>query len=190
METARLFVTTLAEINAGSTGGEWLDIEDYFDSEAFLDACAALFPDEQEPIFQFTDSENIPADLVRVSMAEKYLDAIFEWFEEQKEENEITEKTDSWGDSEWVAAHNTYCDNQKDGDSYIYSNDESFFDEHFNGRVWDAVRAVSYGEYKVSDNYVTFDGGANLQSFNDPSDEISKEEILADIKENPRNYNL
>lgn len=47
----------------------------------------------------------------------------------------------------------------------VMENDEEFFEIHFAGNPLEAVRAAQYGDYKYSDDYVRFDGYANLESF-------------------------
>ena len=39
---ARIYVGTYAKYNAGSIKGAWLDLEDYADRDAFLEACREL----------------------------------------------------------------------------------------------------------------------------------------------------
>jgi hypothetical protein len=73
-------------------------------------------------------------------------------------------------------------------DSIISSNDEDFFETFFSGKVMDAVRAVSYGDWQFNHDYVMFNGYANLESFDDPSDHIDLGAIADDILENEGNY--
>ena len=60
--------------------------------------------------------------------------------------------------------NNYYC--EEDMDSYIYYNDEYFFEEYFTNNVDGAVRAVCYGDYRYMDTFVIFNGYGNLESFN------------------------
>lgn len=186
METPRLFVGTYAKYNNGSNEGEWLDLDDYNDSEEFLDACAKLHDDESEPEFMFQDYENIPESLYHESMGEKYLDAIYEWIEAQQ-------KIDDWDDSDWLNAHNTYCsESQNSPDDQIFEFDEDFFNTYFEGRPMEAARATNFGEVNWNDDYITFNGYGNLESVSKYNlyDHIDKDAIMADIIENPRYYNL
>lgn len=60
-----------------------------------------------------------------------------------------------------------YCDENNCRGDYIYDNGESFFDEFYDGRVWDAVMSVcNSSKYALNDTYVCFDGYANPVSFN------------------------
>jgi hypothetical protein len=46
-------------------------------------------------------------------------------------------------------------------------NDEDFFNTYFENRVDEAVRAVCYGEYNYTDEYVRFNAYGNLESFDE-----------------------
>lgn len=63
-----------------------------------------------------------------------------------------------------ICAVNSY-DGSLD-DIYYYYNDDDFFAMAFGTNVLDAVRAVCYGNYKYSDDYVRFDAYGNLESAN------------------------
>ena len=75
--------------------------------------------------------------------------------------------------------------NSYDGslEDYCYeSNDEDFFEVHFGNNPMEAVRAVCFGEYNYSDDYVRFNAYGNLKSASkwDFEDELSdnKDEIV------------
>ena len=52
--------------------------------------------------------------------------------------------------------------------SYLdyYYNDEDFFNICFRTNVFDAVRAVCFGDYNYADDFVRFNGYGNLESAN------------------------
>lgn len=60
----RIYVGTYAKYNSGSIQGAWLDLADYEDKEAFLEACQVLHQDEEDPELMFQDWEDIPSGLV------------------------------------------------------------------------------------------------------------------------------
>lgn len=91
--------------------------------------------------------------------------------------------------SESVNIHNTYCQENQYEDE-IYENDDEFFNTFFDGKVIEAVRAVSYGEYNYTDSYVQFNGYGNLESFGYPDERIDFGAIANDILENPERYNI
>lgn len=45
-----------------------------------------------------------------------------------------------------------------------YENNDDFFNTYFNDNVIEAVRAVSFGDYNYSDDYVRLDAYGNLES--------------------------
>lgn len=98
------------------------------------------------------------------------------------------EYLNSLDNNELVNIHNEYCQSAGYGDDEIYTNDEEFFNTFFSGKVIEAVRAVSYGEFNFSDEFVKFNGYGNLESFNRPEDHVDINAIAADILENPHNY--
>ena len=100
----------------------------------------------------------------------------------------VKEYLNNLDDSELVSIHNEYCQSTNDPDGEIYNNDEDFFTTFFEGKVLEAVRAVSFGEYNYSNDYVKFNGYGNLESFNSPLEHVDIESIAADILENTENY--
>lgn len=66
--------------------------------------------------------------------------------------------------NELVSLNNAYC-RAIGSEGEVYENDEDFFNTFFEGKPFEAVRAAHYGEYKYSDDYVRFNGYANLESF-------------------------
>lgn len=102
----------------------------------------------------------------------------------------VIEYLNGLDNSEQIRAWNQMCQNDQRGDDEIYSNDEEFFNMFFDGKVIEAVRAVSYGEYNFQDDWVMFNGYANLESFNSPDAHIDLTEIANDILENPSDYDI
>lgn len=110
--------------------------------------------------------------------------------EEVKRTQEAVEQhLRSLNNSDLVQAHNQSRENANDMDSQIFENDEDFFDTHFNKAI-DAVRAAHFGTYNYSDNFVTFNGYANLESFDNVEDNVDISEIAADILENEQDYDI
>lgn len=64
---ARVYVGTYAAYNSGSIRGAWLDLEDYEDKEAFMEAAQALHCAENDPELMFQDWEGVPAGMVSES---------------------------------------------------------------------------------------------------------------------------
>jgi hypothetical protein len=106
----------------------------------------------------------------------------------KKDYDSVIEYIDSLDDGELVSLHNEYCQSISASDDEIYYNDEDFFNTFFPENVLEAVRAVCFGDYRYSDEYVVFDGYANLESSNLPDDWIDKQAIANDILDNENNY--
>lgn len=176
-----VYCGTYAKYNDGSIEGKWLKFSDYSDSEEFFAACAELHSDEHDPEFMFQDTEYLPDSLYSESLSEKDVDNIYEYIE-------FGEKIEDWGDSEWIAAHNTYCGRQNNGNG-IYEFDEEFFQMFF-PEPMAAARAVHFGDVNWTHSYCRLDGYGNIESFNDPMDTIDTEALVAEMLENPRNYDL
>jgi len=102
---------------------------------------------------------------------------------------EVLEYLETLDDSDTIAAHNQYCQNNRYEDE-IYNNDEYFFNEYFLNNVIAAVRAVSYGEYSYGHEYVKFNGYGNLESFSSPSKHVDLTAKANDILENERDYSF
>jgi len=102
----------------------------------------------------------------------------------------VKEYIGEMSNSKAITAHNQYCQNNNYSDNEIFDNDEDFFNTHFEGKVLEAVRAVSFGSYQYNHDYVKFDGYANLQSFNDPFAELDINEMAEDMLKNPNDYNI
>lgn len=63
-----------------------------------------------------------------------------------------------------IAWWNDFCAEVRGYEDRIYENDEDFFEENFSNAD-SAVRAVCYGEYHYTDEYVVFNAYGNLESF-------------------------
>lgn len=100
----------------------------------------------------------------------------------------IIEHLESLDNNEIVSIHNEYCQSCNYPDDEIYSNDEDFFNMFFENDVMGAIRATSYGEFNLSDDYVQFNGSGNLETFNNPFDVVDLVAIADDILENEHRY--
>ena len=65
--------------------------------------------------------------------------------------------------AEKVGIHNSYA-SEHNPDDMIYENDEDFFEIYFEGRPAEAVRSAFFGHYRYADQYVWFNGYANLDT--------------------------
>ena len=85
--TARIYVGTYAKYNSGSIAGAWLDLEDYADRDAFLEACRELHKDESDPELMFQDFEGFPRGFYSEGSAPP--DELWEWLELDEDEQEL-----------------------------------------------------------------------------------------------------
>jgi len=54
----KLYVGTYHKYNSGSIQGEWVDLDDFNNKDEFLEYCAELHKDEDDPEFMFQDSDS------------------------------------------------------------------------------------------------------------------------------------
>ncbi len=83
---ARLYVGTYAKYNAGSLAGAWLDLGEFPDRDSFLDACAELHKDENDPELMFQAFDGFPRAWYCESSAPA--DILWEWLELGDDERE------------------------------------------------------------------------------------------------------
>lgn len=93
---------------------------------------------------------------------------------------------ESLSDSELFSVWNEYQSNNGYEDEINY-NDDEFFEIYFSKAI-DAVRAVSYGDYRYTDEYVKFNAYGNLESFDYLDNEIDYDELAEHILENENDY--
>lgn len=86
--TARVYVGTYAKYNAGSITGRWLDLEDYADHDAFIEACRELHKDEDDPELMFQDYEGFPDAYYGESHIKPEL---WDWLELSEQEREVVD---------------------------------------------------------------------------------------------------
>ena len=96
--------------------------------------------------------------------------------------NFIIKQLEELTNDELLTIHNEYCSENNYSDSMIFDNDEEFFETYFSS-AFDAIRAVSYGDYHYSNKYVRFDGYANLESSNYVSDFADIDDLASWIEE-------
>ena len=103
----------------------------------------------------------------------------------------IIEEINCFDNDQMVQLNNEYCDQQNSPDDQIYSNDANFFADVYGGDVMEAVRAVSYGEYNYTHDWVKLNGYGNLESMNviDEDDLCESIDTIAEeVADNFHNY--
>ena len=64
LNEARIYVGTYAKYNNGSLQGEWVELSDFYDLDDFIEHCAEIHEDEEEPELMFQAWEEIPDGLI------------------------------------------------------------------------------------------------------------------------------
>ena len=64
LSEARIYVGTYAKYNNGSLQGEWVELSDFYDLDDFMERCAEIHEDEEEPEYMFQAWEEIPDGLI------------------------------------------------------------------------------------------------------------------------------
>jgi hypothetical protein len=109
---------------------------------------------------------------------------------EEKFLKAIIEEINCFDSDQLVQLNNTYCDNVNCPDDQIYSNDANFFADNFSDMM-EAVRAVSYGDYNYTHDWVTYNGYGNLVTMSSVgTDDLCENiEIIAEnVSENFSDY--
>lgn len=169
LDEVKIYVGTYAKYNNGSIFGKWLTLSDYSDLSEFYDACRELHKDEEDPEFMFQDYET--PELLNGKISECGID------EDIFEVAEKLEIFENFTTSEWIDAHNQYCQAQNYEDE-IFDFDEDFFNTFFDGKPMEAARAATFGDLNWSHDYIKFNGYGNLESFDDAENIIDKKAII------------
>jgi antirestriction protein len=118
-DTPRLYVGTYAKYNNGSIEGAWLDLDDYADKDAFLEAARALHADEADPELMYQDFEGFPREMYCESSVS---DELFEWVHMDDDDKALLavylEHVDQEGTLE--QAREAYCGTYKNPEDWAF----------------------------------------------------------------------
>jgi len=89
--TPHIYVGTYAKYNSGSIQGEWVDLTQFSDANEFLEHCAELHSDEEDPEFMFQDYEGFPKAFYSESANSKDLEKLFEFLSMDEDERKLVE---------------------------------------------------------------------------------------------------
>lgn len=185
--TAKLFLTDYASYNNGTQFefGHWVDLTDFSDAAEFLEYCDKHFKDSgiEDAEIVFTDYEGFPERFYGESMSETDLNKLFEALP-------LIEAIENADDSELVSLHNAACRVLNCLDDEIFSFDEDFFEIYFSNEPMKAAQAASFGNVNWSDDWITFDGYANLKSISSVFNEIDVNRIYEAYESDPREFGL
>lgn len=107
----------------------------------------------------------------------------------KKDFDTVLEYLKNQDDNTIIQYHNEYCDRNNYAEDEIFNNDDEFFEMYFSD-TFSAIRATQYGNYSYSDNYVVFNGQANLDTSNKPTDFIDYDALASDAMDNPEEYEI
>lgn len=91
-------------------------------------------------------------------------------------------------DNELLPIYNELLDNLGYCDDRVFDNDDDFLNEMFTSPS-EAVAAALYGNYSYTDEFVKFDGYANLESGNYLTDLVDKDTFLNLLEDAEYNIN-
>ena len=100
LNEARIYVGTYAKYNNGSLQGEWVELSDFYDLDDFIEHCAEIHEDEEEPELMFQAWEEIHDGLID----EGHLEENFFELRDELDRLSDTEKEAFWI---WVEGNNT-----------------------------------------------------------------------------------
>ena len=100
LNEARIYVGTYAKYNNGSLQGEWVELSDFYDLDGFMERCAEIHEDEEEPEYMFQAWEEIPDGLID----EGHLEENFFELRDELDRLNNKEKEAFWI---WVEGNNT-----------------------------------------------------------------------------------
>lgn len=76
-------------------------------------------------------------------------------------------------DDELIEIHNRYCEANNNYDDQIFENDDATLNDVMGECTFaEAACKLHYSDYNYNDNYFWFDGYGNLESSNEPKDNI------------------
>lgn len=96
----------------------------------------------------------------------------------------VMDQLEEMNDTDLVEVHNTYCRLVYGVDDEIHYNDTENLQMLVGECPYNALQRAFYGDYNPNHEYVKLDGYANLESFDDPTEHISKSDMVDTIMEN------
>ncbi len=180
---AKIFLTDYASYNNGTQFefGHWVGLSDFNDAEELNDYIINHFEecDEKSPLdspreeIMITDFEGFPDSLYsESSMDFDKLFKLFEYMEENNIENLENE------DDNLLNLWNEYCREGGNADDEIFNFDDDTLQMMFGDDPMRAFQAGFNATINYSDNYLYFDGYANIHSLNNPSAQIDETLII------------
>ena len=91
-----VYCGTYGKYNNGSIDGAWLDLEAFDSYDEFLEICALLHDDEDDPEFMFQDYQGFPREWYDESGLEESFDNIVEYCKLDEDDREVFDAYYEW----------------------------------------------------------------------------------------------
>ena len=163
-----VYCGTWGKYAAGSIEGAWLDLSDYSSMDAFLEACAELHKDEEDPEYMFQDVDNETLFPTDGEPGLDEIEAMIDFLQLDDDDREIlggyldamgrTRCSDVWADLR--EARDAYAGTWEDFAEFAeqtFRDCHSIPDELENYIDWDAVeRSYSWDYSQAANNCIYF----------------------------------
>lgn len=157
-----IYCGTYGKYNNGSLDGAWLDLEAFDSYDEFLEICALLHDDEDDPEFMFQDYQGFPREWYDESGLKESFDNIVEYCKLDENDCEVFDAYYEWsGNADFAHFRDHYMgkfDTEEDFAEYIvsecYNLDNMMGDLSFYFDYERYARDLFMTDYAFCDGYV------------------------------------
>lgn len=157
-----IYCGTYGKYNNGSLDGAWLDLEAFDSYDEFLEICALLHDDEDDPEFMFQDYQGFPREWYDESGLKESFDNIVEYCKLDENDREVFDAYYEWsGNTDFAHFRDHYMgkfDTEEDFAEYIvsecYDLDNMMGDLSFYFDYERYARDLFMTDYAFCDGYV------------------------------------
>lgn len=157
-----IYCGTYGKYNNGSLDGAWLDLEAFDSYDEFLEICALLHDDEDDPEFMFQDYQGFPREWYDESGLKESFDNIVEYCKLDENDREVFDTYYEWsGNADFAHFRDHYMgkfDTEEDFAEYIvsecYDLDNMMGDLSFYFDYERYARDLFMTDYAFCDGYV------------------------------------
>lgn len=157
-----IYCGTYGKYNNGSLDGAWLDLEAFDSYDEFLEICALLHDDEDDPEFMFQDYQGFPREWYDESGLKESFDNIVEYCKLDENDREVFDAYYEWsGNADFAHFRDHYMgkfDTEEDFAEYIvsecYDLDNMMGDLSFYFDYERYARDLFMTDYTFCDGYV------------------------------------
>lgn len=157
-----IYCGTYGKYNNGSLDGAWLDLEAFDSYDEFLEICALLHDDEDDPEFMFQDYQGFPREWYDESGLKESFNNIVEYCKLDENDREVFDAYYEWsGNADFAHFRDHYMgkfDTEEDFAEYIvsecYNLDNMMGDLSFYFDYERYARDLFMTDYAFCDGYV------------------------------------